>query len=211
MKRFPILSTAVLVTLAACGGGKTSSNQAQSSQAASQPAAAESAAAAPAMAGVAPDSSSAPMATPSWFDYDKAANTVKMTITAGLTNAKNYWNFNGGHDGDMIITVPVNSKVTIDFKNADPNMSHSMGIVAELGDHFTATPTNEPVFKGAVTEPHTATAGVDPGKSQTLHFVADKAGHYSMICYMAGHAATGMWIYFNVSATGEAGVQTTGS
>lgn len=209
MKRFPILSTAVLVALAACSGGKTSSNNAASSKPASQPAAQKPAAQQPAAA-QAPAAATAPLTTPKWFKYDKANNTVDMTVTAGLTDAKNYWNFNGGHDGDMIITVPVNAKVTIDFKNADKNMAHTLGIVAQTSG-FSATPTNPPVFAGAQTTPHSATAGIDPGKSQILHFTASKAGRYAMICYMAGHAATGMWIYFDVSASGQAGVQTAGS
>jgi uncharacterized cupredoxin-like copper-binding protein len=36
--------------------------------------------------------------------------------------------------------------------------------------------------------------------------VASEAGEYSMVCYIAGHAVSGMWIKFVVSADGEAGV-----
>lgn len=209
MKRHAILSAAVVMALSACGGGKSSSSQTQQSKPASQPAAAPAAAPAQSAAKT-PDASSAPMKTPKWFDYDKAAKTLKLGITAGLTNVKNYWNFNGGHDGDMIITVPVGTKVTLDFKDADPNMAHTLGIVDKVGG-YSATPTLPAVFPGAITKQHSATDGVPPGKSETLHFTASKAGNYAMICYMAGHAATGMWIHFNVSSNGEAGVQTAGS
>jgi uncharacterized cupredoxin-like copper-binding protein len=46
-----------------------------------------------------------------------------------------------------------------------------------------------------------------PGQEDSITFVADTAGEYGMVCYIPGHAATGMYIYFNVSAEGEAGVQ----
>lgn len=202
MKRYWILPAVLTVALAACGGGKTSNSQAKSSQAASQPAAAQTAA----KAAPDTDASAAPMTTPAWFHYDKASNTVKMTITAGLTAAVNHWNFNGGHNGDMIITVPEGAKVTLDFTNADSAMAHTLGIVAKVGG-YSATPTLPPVFPGAVTTPHSSTAGINPGKSQTLHFTASKAGNYAMVCYMAGHAAVGMWIHFDVSKDGKAGVQ----
>ncbi len=206
MKRITILSAAMALAVTACGGGSSKSQS--ESQPASQPAAQPAQPAA--QANQMPDASSAPMTTPDWFKYDKASNTVTMTITAGLTDAKNYWNFNGGHDGDMIITVPEGAKVTLDFKNADPAMAHTLGIVAKVGD-YSATPTDPAVFDGAITQQHSATDGVQPNTSETLHFTASKAGNYAMICYMAGHAATGMWIHFNVSSDGQAGVQTAGS
>ena len=46
-----------------------------------------------------------------------------------------------------------------------------------------------------------------PGQSATIQFVADAAGNYAMICYTPGHTTLGMWLYFNVAAGGEAGVQ----
>ena len=46
-----------------------------------------------------------------------------------------------------------------------------------------------------------------PGETETIQFVAGTAGNYSMLCYIAGHTAIGMWLYFNVSGSGEAGVQ----
>ncbi|MGD8321876.1 MAG: sulfocyanin-like copper-binding protein [Gemmatimonadota bacterium] len=204
MKSSPLLSVAILVTLTACGGGESSSDQMQESQPAAEPA---QPAAQPAQA---PDASSAPMTQPDWYQYDKSANTVEMTITAGLTDAMNHWNYNGATNGSMIITVPEGAQVSLTLKNDDPAMAHSLGIVDKVGG-YSATPTAAPVFDGAVTTPHTATEGVNPGESQTIHFTASKAGKYAAVCYMAGHATTGMWIHFNVSADGEAGVQTAGS
>jgi uncharacterized cupredoxin-like copper-binding protein len=47
-----------------------------------------------------------------------------------------------------------------------------------------------------------------PGEEETIQFVAERAGQYALVCFIPGHAAVGMWTYFNVSADGTAGVQT---
>jgi sulfocyanin len=130
-----------------------------------------------------------------------------MVITAGATNALNHWNYNGAVSGNMTITVPEGYSVTINFKNADPNMAHSLGIVAQTGN-FGATLEPAPVFEGAVTSnPTSMTEGTMPGEEESISFTAATAGNYSMVCFVPGHAATGMWVRFNVSTDGTAGVQ----
>lgn len=192
MKRFSIFP--LVVALAACGGGEPAEEAASGEPA-------DSAVAAPAAA------PSGEMTMPDWMHVDAANSTVHLTITAGATEAKNYWNFNGGHDGNMTITVPVGYTVTIDFVNQDPNMAHSLGIVAQTSG-FSATPDPTPIFEGAVTQnPGSMTDGTMPGETETVTFVAATAGEYGMVCFVPGHAATGMYIYFDVSADGEAGVQ----
>jgi sulfocyanin len=191
MKRISALS--LVVAIAACGGGEPAQEAP-----ASEPAAAEPEAAAP----VASD-----MVMTDWFHVDEANQAVHMTITAGATDAKNYWNFNGGYDGNMTITVPVGYTITIDLRNNDPNMAHSLGISAETSG-FSAMPDITPVFEGAVTSnPTSMMDATMPGQEESITFVADAAGEYAMVCYIPGHAATGMYVYFNVSADGEAGVQ----
>jgi uncharacterized cupredoxin-like copper-binding protein len=46
-----------------------------------------------------------------------------------------------------------------------------------------------------------------PGESETITFTASQAGEYSLVCYVPGHAMIGMYVHFNVSADGEAGVR----
>ncbi len=198
MKRFTTLF--LVAALAACGGGEPAQDQAASQPAASAPApAAEMAAAAP----------SGEMTMPDWFHVDEANKTVHMTITAGATDALNHWNFNGAHNGSMAITVPEGFAITIDFKNADPAMAHSLGIIAATSN-FSAMLEPDPVFPGAITEnPTSMTEATMPGTETTVSFTASKAGNYSMVCFIPGHAATGMWVHFNVSSDGSAGVQGT--
>lgn len=193
MKRFAMIPAALLVV--ACGGGEPAP------EAASEPEP-EPAAAAPAPAAM------AEMAMTDWFHVDEANQSVHVTITAGaVDDALGYWNFNGGTNGDMTITVPEGFTVVIDFKNADPMMAHSLGISATTGG-FGAMIAPDAVFEGAMTtNPASMTDATMPGEEETITFTASTAGDYAMVCFIPGHAATGMWIYFNVSADGSFGVQ----
>ncbi|HSW28692.1 MAG TPA: sulfocyanin-like copper-binding protein [Longimicrobiales bacterium] len=192
MMRLPALT--LVVALAACGGGEP----AQEAATAVAAGAAAATAAAPAMG---------EMTMTDWFHADDAAKTIHMTITAGLTDAKNHWNFNGGYDGNMTITVPEGYAVTIDLVNKDPAMAHSLGISAVTSNFGIVEPVA--AFEGAITSaPASMTDSTLPGETETITFTAGSAGSYSMVCFVPGHAAAGMWIRFNVSADGTKGVQT---
>ena len=196
MKKYMIVPTLACAAFAACGGGEPP-------QASEGGAPAAAAAAAPA----APTPPTGEMTMPDWFEVDSDARTVHMTITAGATADNNHWNFNGATNGSMAITVPEGYSVTVEFVNDDPVMAHSAGISTEKGT-FGAMVDPVPVFAGAITEnPASMIDSTMPGESESFEFVADIAGNYSMVCYTPGHAITGMWIYFNVSAEGQAGVQ----
>jgi len=189
MKRFATLS--LVAVLAACGGGEPAEN-------------APEAAAAPQAA--APSLSE--MTMPDWFHVDEANKMVHMTITAGLTDALNHWNFNGYVRGEATITVPEGYTVMIDLVNNDPAMAHSLGI-STVTSGFGAMLDQTVAFEGAVTsDPASMTDATMPGETESIQFTATTAGEYSMACLIVGHAAVGMWVYFNVSADGSAGVQT---
>jgi len=191
MKRFSTLF--LVAALAACGGGEPAEN------APGTPAAEPAQAAAPSLS---------EMTMPDWFHVDEANKTVHMTITAGLTDALNHWNFNGYTKGDATITVPEGYTVNIDLVNNDPVMAHSLGI-STVTSGFGAMLDQTVAFDGAVTSnPTSMTDATMPGESESISFVASTAGNYSLACFIVGHAATGMWIHFNVSADGSAGVQT---
>jgi len=197
MKRLYVFPTLVFA-LATCGGEEAPSPDAGG--------AADTAPAASTPSASAPAPPTGPMTTPDWFQIDNDARTVHMTVTAGSTSVNNYWNFNGGINGQMAINVPQGYTVTIDFINDDPNMAHSLGISEETSS-FAMPPDTTPVFPGAITEnPGSMIEGTMPGESETIEFVAETVGNYSMVCYVPGHSAVGMWLYFNVT-DGEAGVQ----
>lgn len=190
MKR-SAFSTALFLGLAACGGSDSAETEAPA--ATDAPAATE-----------APAAATGAMTMPSWYSQD--GNNVTLDITAGSTDRGNYWNYNGSQFGEMTITVPVGANVTINFSNNDPNMAHSLGI-SEGFETAPAMVDPVAVFDGAISSnPTSMTEGTMPGQSETITFVAGEAGEYVMVCYVAGHAVSGMWVKFVVSADGEAGV-----
>jgi sulfocyanin len=190
MKRFA-LSTALFVGLAACGGGEPAAEAPMEETAA--PAAEAAPAAAP-----------GEMTMPSWYRQD--GNAVSLDIVAGQTPLGNYWNFNGAQNGTMTIVVPVGAEVTINFSNEDPNMAHSIGVSQDF-DTAPAMVDPTPVFAGAISSnPTSMTDATMPGQSETVTFTASEAGDYTLVCYIPGHAVSGMWVRLIVSADGEAGV-----
>jgi len=199
MKTSNALPALVVVALAACGGGEPSDSgpgAAGGSAPAAQPAT---------PVRVAP---SGPMTVPDWYTVDNDARTVRMQLVAGQTPDNNYWNFNGFTNGRMAITVPEGYRVFITLVNRDPNMAHSLGVSAETSN-FGVPPQPNPVFPGAITQnPGSMIDGTMPGETEIVEFVAERAGNYSLVCYIPGHTAVGMWLFFNVSANGDAGIQT---
>jgi len=183
------LSAAFLLSLAACGGdGGAPAPQTSDS--------------APAEAPVAAPASS------DWFQVDEAARTVTIDLVAGQTSANNYWNFNGYYGGTGNITVPEGFTVTLNFTNRDPGMVHSVGVGERLASWPTSFSSPTPVFAGAMSSnPTSMTNATAPNQSETFVFVAETAGDYALICYIVGHAATGMWMPFTVSADGSFGIQ----
>lgn len=198
-----MFATMFAMTALACGGGDNAATQTadagEANPCAANPCAANPCAANPC----------AGMDMPDWYVIDKAAKTVAMDIAAGSTDANNYWNFNGYANGDATIIIPEGYTVTLNFTNKDPLTTHSIGVDAAHGDFPTVFDDPSPVFAGAISpNPTSMTDGTASGQSATLTFVADAHGEYTLLCYIPGHATTGMWINFTVSSDGSAGVTT---
>lgn len=198
MKRFAILPALAVATLTACGGGEP----------AQAPSSGSSGGGAAAAAAAEPAVPSGELTMPEWMQVDNGARTVSMTITAGTTADNNHWNFDGAINGELLITVPDGYEVTLEFVNNDPAIVHSLGISTETGS-FGAMVDATPAFPGAVTQnPTSMVDATMPGQRETIVFTPDATGEYTIVCYIPGHAVTGMWVYFNVSADGAAaGVQ----
>ncbi len=100
--------------------------------------------------------------------------------------------FNGTVPGPTM-TVRQGSQVTVTLK-VDPAASgpHSWMLVPWGG-----TPASAVVFPGASTT--NPSAGLAPGTSQTITFVASTAGQYKYICGVDSHYLE-MWGHFNVTA-----------
>jgi len=153
--------------------------------------------------------SSYDLITPDWMVVDNDAKTVTLTVESGSAEANNGWNFNGFINGEATLVVPVGYNISLTFVNKDAVMSHSVGI-GELPETFPPIfETVVPVFEGAVTSnPTDMSSATASGATETISFVASKAGEFAMICYIPAHALTGMWIGFTVSEAGEVGLIT---
>lgn len=198
MRSSRLLSTLAVVFFAACGGGEPADSDDTTSTPAAEPAPAPSGPAMPTGA----------MTMPEWYVVDEGARTVNITLTSGSSNRNNYWNYNGAINGEMAITVPEGYTVNLTLINQDPNMPHSIVISDEL-QNFATPPSAEPVFAGAATDnPTSMVDATMPGETETISFVAETAGDYSLVCTIPGHSALGMWLFFRVVGEGEeVGVQ----
>lgn len=200
MKRFSAFGTAALFVLAAVacgdGGGEPAPDEGEMQPATQQQ---------PAQQGQQDGGSGAAGAVsmPEWISYDESGNAVTLEIVAGQTTENNAWNFNGYFGGTGEILVPAGAEVTIEFSNEDENMAHSIGVDSRR-ENFPANFTNvEPAFEGAISSnPTSLTESTLAGESETITFTAGEPGEYSLVCYVPGHAAVGMYLHFTVTEEG---------
>ncbi len=133
-----------------------------------------------------------------WLTVDTTAKTATFQLTSGLTPLNGGLNFNGFNDGKLTLTVPTGWTVVIRFTNHDANLPHSAEVV-DTTKPMPAGPVDPPVFAHAITaKPMT---GLPEGATDSVRFVASKAGSYMIFCAVSGHGLAGMWIRLKVSAT----------
>jgi len=205
MKRFLTtgLATAFSLALIACGGGDAGADSEADTTAmetAETPAPAPAPAAAPTGGGT--------LSQADWVTVDETARTVTINLVGGQTDANNHWNYNGHVNGDATVVVPEGYAVTINFSNEDPVNFHSAVVLETQASYPAMFDSATPVFEGAMTSnPTSMTEATAPGESETITFTAGTAGNYALVCVIPAHASQGMWIGFEVSASGESGVR----
>jgi len=133
-----------------------------------------------------------------WLTVDTTAKTATFQLSSGLTPLNSGLNFNGFNDGKLTLTVPTGWTVVIRFTNHDANLPHSAEVV-DTTKPMPAGPVDPPAFAHAMTGK--LMTGVPSGESDSLRFVASKAGSYMIFCGVPGHGLAGMWIRFKVSPT----------
>ena len=215
------LAIPAVIAMAGCTKGEKSpaaDSAATGTGAAPTAAAADSAAhdsashsASPSTPAAAPASSGAPRIDPAnvaaALEWDAASKTARLPMVSGVGNVLGGWNFNGHANGTLIFTVPVGAKVEMSYYNDDV-VPHSLGVV-------TGSPTSVPSAPSAPAFPNAVTIkfeqGLMTGEKDMVRFTASKAGTYLIVCGVAGHAASGMWVVFVVSRSATAAsVRTTG-
>lgn len=142
----------------------------------------------------------APEAAPdSFMTVNAAAKKVSIKLYAAYGSVNGGMNFNGGANGDQTITIPLGWSVHIAFQNKDA-IPHSAIL---LPDHMPLPgQPDSPAIAGAYTKD--VTAGIPTDGTDTMDFTAKPAGHYLIVCGVPGHAPSGMYIKFVVSADAKA-------
>jgi sulfocyanin len=135
-----------------------------------------------------------------YLSYDSTARSVAITLIAAANSALGGFNFNGGSVGNQTITVPLGWSVDIDFQNHDV-VPHSAVVIAAQTP-LPAIP-EKPAFPRAFTS-HLIDGLPAQTGHDTMRFTADRAGDYLIACGVPGHALSGMFIRFVVSADATA-------
>ena len=139
-----------------------------------------------------------------FMSYDATAKSISLKLYAAHGSVNGGMNFNGASNGGATITVPVGWKVSWMFKNEDA-IPHSAIVIANKMP-FPAQP-QDPAIPRAYTQD--VTAGLPTNGTDQTTFTAAPAGSYVIACGVPGHAPSGMWINFVVSADAKAPTYTT--
>jgi len=134
-----------------------------------------------------------------FLSYDAAAKTVALKLFAAHGSVNGGMNFNGASNGSATITVPVGWTVSWSFKNEDA-IPHSAIVLANKMP-FPAQP-QDPAIPRAYTD--NVTGGLPTNGTDQTTFKASPAAQYVIACGVPGHAPSGMWINFVVSADAKA-------
>jgi len=145
-----------------------------------------------------------PVKVNEFMSYDPAAKTVALKIFSAHGSTNGGMNFNGGASGSQTITIPVGWSVAMTFTNEDA-IPHSAIIVPNKMP-FPAQPQDPAIARAYTAD---VTGGLMTGKSDQTTFKASPAGEYLLACGVPGHAPSGMWIHFNVSADAKVPAYTT--
>ncbi len=135
-----------------------------------------------------------------YLSYDSSARSVAITLIAAANSAQGGFNFNGGSVGNQTITVPLGWSIAVDFENRDVVPHSAVVIVAQTP--LPAIP-EKPAFPRAYTT-HLIDGLPAQNGHDTMRFTVDKAGDYLIACGVPGHAMSGMFIRFVVSADATA-------
>jgi sulfocyanin len=132
-----------------------------------------------------------------FVSYNATGKTVTIALFAALNSAQGGFNFNGGSSGNQTITVPLGWKVHFDVRNDDA-IPHSAILITDQ----TPIPNgpSQAAFPRAYTDHLTDGLPAQTG-NDTMDFTATPAGNYLIACGVPGHAPSGMYIKFVVSAT----------
>ncbi|QSO49356.1 hypothetical protein [Alicyclobacillus mengziensis] len=132
---------------------------------------------------------SAPSLTQKWLKTD----TTSHFVTVFLTLPANGLALNGYYNGFAEIDVPVGWKVTLSFRDENPDISGNLAVVLP---HYVGQRTVSPAISGALGS--SANSTTEP---TTLTFTPTKTGNY--VVESVPTAASGSWLWFVVTPKSE--------
>jgi sulfocyanin len=141
---------------------------------------------------------------PSWMTVDAGAKSVVMDVVAGFNANNSSWNYNGYHDGDMTVVLPLGWSVRINLTNHDGDVPHSMVVMADPGSNDLPLEAGREQAAFARAYSKSPEQGISAGDHDVIAFKAKKAGKYLWICGVPGHAQSGMWVHLEVTPDAEA-------
>lgn len=138
-----------------------------------------------------------------FLSFSAPDSLVDLKLWAGHGGANGAWNFDGYHNGNATIVVPLGWRVEVTYQTLDANVPHSAAVV-EPADPVPPDGSNVQIaFRGASTP--SLVSGITSTRDPVeFDFVADEAGRYWVFCGVPGHGRGGMWIWFEVSDTAGA-------
>ncbi|MFN8654336.1 MAG: sulfocyanin-like copper-binding protein [Gemmatimonadales bacterium] len=136
-----------------------------------------------------------------WLKWNPTTRTATFKLIAGVPGrAKSPFNFNGYTDGELVLTVPENSTVVLNFVN-DDGTPHSAEVIADTNPMPNMAPDN-PAIPRAYTK--AVSEGIAQFGTDVVRFKASPVGVYRIFCGVPGHGLSGMWIRLAVSAEATA-------
>jgi hypothetical protein len=110
-------------------------------------------------------------------------HVARLTLLAGLGGENNGFNFDGYGRGELLIAVPLGSRVTVDCENRGGRNASCAVISGALA--------TTPAFPGAASPD--AAEGLDPGAKATFSFRATRAGSFRIASLVPGQEQARMF------------------
>jgi hypothetical protein len=119
-----------------------------------------------------------------WVSYDAGRRAVSIMLIPDYNGVYGGYNFNGYSKGQVLVSVPMNWRITVHCVNTHSEGRHSCAVVKGPGDE-------RPAFPGAASS--NPLVGLRPGEFDTFSFTAHSLGVYRLACLLAQHERAGEW------------------
>jgi Sulfocyanin (SoxE) domain len=127
-----------------------------------------------------------------FLHWSRAGRSVKLTLAAGLGSSNAGYNFDGYGRGELLVTVPLGWRVTIECVNRSSRRA-SCAVVP-------STQRGGPAIPGA-TVPHPV-SGLAPGARASFAFTTRGTGSYRLASLVPGQAGARMFDVLEVVRSG---------